>query len=55
MSLSPGRSSHSLQVIIHGKAYDVTEFLPKHPGILASVESSTNTDRRTGDYPCTLS
>jgi len=21
-----------IQVIIHGKAYDVTEFLPEHPG-----------------------
>ena len=21
-----------MQVIIHGKAYDVTEFLPEHPG-----------------------
>ena len=25
-----------VQVIIHGKAYDVTEFLPEHPGIALS-------------------
>ena len=26
-------------VIIHGKAYDVTEFMPEHPGNVVHIES----------------
>lgn len=43
----------SCWVIIHGKAYDVTEFLPEHPGTALPFEAGSNC-RWSSYYSCII-